>query len=118
MQAKIKSEVEKAILAHSRWKTHLKEAITTGESHFSVANVWNSHLCEFGKWLDSAEANTIPNYQEVVKLHQEFHKAAAQILELALSGKREEALNQMQLGGRSDFNQLSARLVSKLAELK
>jgi hypothetical protein len=26
MQAKIKSEIEKAILAHSRWKTHLKLA--------------------------------------------------------------------------------------------
>jgi hypothetical protein len=116
MQAKIKSEIEKAVLAHSLWKTHLKEAITTGKSHFSVTTVGNSHLCEFGKWLDSAEANTIPNYQEVVKLHQEFHKAAAQVLELALSGKSEAALSQMQLG--SHFSQLTAQLVSKLAELK
>ena len=112
----MKSEtIDKAIWAHSRWKVHLKQAIETGQSDFSVADVQNPHTCAFGKWLDSAVGKSLPDYSQIFELHKKFHEEASQILELALIGKTHEATEQMKLG--SHFNQLTAQLVNKLADI-
>ncbi|MCK5877630.1 MAG: CZB domain-containing protein [Candidatus Marithrix sp.] len=108
-------EIDKAIWAHSRWKIHLKQAIETGESDFNVENTRNSHVCTFGQWLDSDVGKKLPEYDVVSKLHYDFHTEAANILELALKGEASEATNKMQMG--SKFNQLTAKLVNKLAEI-
>jgi len=114
---KVKEEtIDKAIWAHSRWKLHLQNAITKGKSEFSVAETGNPILCKFGEWLYSAEGKKLPNFSEIAELHQEFHKEAAKILALALSGQIEDAKAKMESG--SDFNQLTAKLVKMLAEVK
>lgn len=114
---KIKEEViDKAIWAHSRWKLHLQSAINNRKSEFSVAETANPVLCKFGEWLYSAEGKTLPNFAEIAELHQRFHKEAAKILALALNGQIEDAKAQMESG--SDFNQLTAKLVKMLAEVK
>ena len=111
----MKETIDKAIWAHSRWKTHLKQAIETGQSHFTVAEVQNPHNCAFGQWLDSKEGQGLKDYSEIVELHSTFHQEASQILSLALAGLTREATAKMQLG--SDFNQKTAKLVNKLAEI-
>jgi hypothetical protein len=108
-------KIDQVIWAHSRWKVHLKEAIKTGKSDFTVEEVRNPHACPFGQWLDSKEGRTLPHYSEIVQLHQDFHQEAAEILNLALSGQKEEAASRVQLG--SNFNQLTAKLVNQLAEI-
>ncbi len=111
----MKETIEKAIWAHSRWKIHLKQAIETGQSNFTVEEVQNPHHCAFGQWLDSAYGRTLPDYSEVFELHSAFHQEASQILSLALAGQTSEATAKMQLG--SPFNQQTAKLVNKLAEI-
>jgi hypothetical protein len=107
--------IDKAIWAHSRWKVHLKNAIETGQSDFTVEQAQNHHVCAFGKWLDSAEGRTLPHYLEIAELHRKFHQEASQILNIALAGRKNEATDKIHLG--SPFSQLTARLVNKLAEI-
>jgi hypothetical protein len=108
--------IDKAIWAHSRWKVHLKKAIETGQSEFTIEGVRNPHRCAFGQWLDSPDGRHLPDYSEIVELHSTFHQEASHILELALMGETSEATQKMQLGSR--FNQLTAKLVNKLADIE
>lgn len=114
---KVKEEtIDKAIWAHSRWKLHLQNAINNRKSEFSVTETGNPMFCKFGEWLYSAEGKTLPNFAEIVELHQQFHQEAAKILALALNGQVADAKAKMESG--SDFNQLTAKLVKMLAEVK
>ncbi len=56
---------DEAILAHSNWKMHLKQAIDAGESQFTVEQAGNYHNCAFGKWLDSSEGKQLPDYPKL-----------------------------------------------------
>jgi len=109
-------DFDSAIRAHSRWKFHLKDVIEKGYSNFTITQVADCHACEFGKWLDSKHGKALPGYQEFVKLHQQFHQEAASIMQLALEGEKEKALEKMQLG--SHFNQLASELINRLAEVR
>ena len=51
------------------------------------------------------------DFKEVQKLHAEFHKAAAQVLQLALQGKKTEAEKLLAHGA---FPDVSARLTSAM----
>jgi hypothetical protein len=107
-------KIDQAIFTHSRLKFNLKKAIETGEGRAIHEEVKNHHVCALGKWLDSVEGKTLPNYPEVVMLHQEFHKEAYQVFNLAMTGKKDEAMARLRL--RSKFSQLSSKLVNKLVE--
>jgi hypothetical protein len=111
----IKETIDKAIWSHSRWKIHLKNAIETGQSEFTVEQTRNHHACPFGQWLDSAAGKGLPDYKEIVQLHQAFHEEASQVLSLALAGQKHNATDKMVPG--SQFTQLTAKLVNKLAEI-
>ena len=53
-------------------------------------------------------------YSRVKSLHTEFHKAASEVLALALSGKKEEAQVAVSLGSR--FTVVSTNLTMALSE--
>ena len=112
----IKEEITKAIGAHGMWKMRLRTAIDTGKADTNVADVANDHACGFGQglygsMLDAAAKNS-SDFKEVQKLHAEFHKVAAQVLQLALQGKIAEADKLMEEG--SPFVVVSGRLTSAL----
>jgi hypothetical protein len=94
--------LDKAIAAHAKWKYRLMEAIDTGKSEWHVSDVRTDHACEFGKWLAtlSLSERLSEHCRKVRALHMEFHSLAADVLELALAGRKEEATSAMALGGR------------------
>jgi hypothetical protein len=104
------------ILAHSQWKFHLKKAIDTGQTQFTVEGVRDHHICDLGKWLDSAEGKSVPDYSNLCELHSKFHQEAANVLNLALAGHKGEAEAEIEFGGK--FSSVSAMLVNKLAQLE
>lgn len=113
----IRDEIPKAISAHGQWKVKLKRAIDTGECDSTPAKVKRDNNCSFGKWLHErieTQHRSTPYYNEVVKLHADFHKEAGSILELALNGSKDEATQKLGLG--SDFSSLSSRLTKKMTE--
>jgi hypothetical protein len=110
---------DQALYAHAKWKYRLRQAIETGESEWTVAEVQVDDRCEFGDWLEHLphSKKTFEHCSHVRSLHTDFHKAASEVLALALSGKKEEAQAAISPGSR--FAEISTKLnlaVSKWAE--
>ena len=102
--------LDHAIAAHAKWKYRLLDAIDTRRSESSVSDVRSDHACEFGKWLFAlplSERLSV-HCQKVRTLHAEFHSMAADVLELALAGCKDEARSALGFGSR--FASVSANL--------
>ena len=108
-------EIGKAIMAHGQWKQKLRSAIDSGASDSSPEKVCKDNNCSFGKWLhgriDPSEKAS-PHYAKAVKLHAEFHVAAAEVLKLALSGRVVEANQGVAL--TSKFAKVSGELTREM----
>lgn len=112
-------KIDAAIAAHGQWLVRLRTAIESGASDFKPDIVAKDNQCEFGKWLYSDFPKEFKNsntYDEIRGLHASFHKAASQILSMATSGKKAEAVRLMDHHG--DFMRLSGTLVIKLRAMK
>jgi hypothetical protein len=113
----MKTEIDEAIYAHSRWKMRLRGIIQSGQSEVSLLIIRSPHECQFGEWLDSSkDAKKSSYYQRVSSIHAQFHEEAAEVAKLALNGLAEEANKKMEMG--SKFSEISAKLVNVLAEWK
>ncbi len=112
-------KIDNAISAHTNWFIRLRVAINEGTSQFSPENVRPDNNCDFGKWLYGdfpPQVKGTPLYSEIKTLHAEFHKEAAHILELALKGKKNEALALVE--NSSKIRKCSTELIGKLTKLK
>ncbi len=89
------ADIEKAIGAHTRWMSQLREIVLEPNPGIELGDIRAADQCEFGKWLEgpswSEEDRASNDYQEVRRLHAEFHELAAEVVELAASGKKNEA---------------------------
>jgi hypothetical protein len=94
--------LELAIVFHAKWKYRLMDAISTGKSEWRVADVRTDGECQFGKWLLALPLSErlSDNCKKVRALHSEFHSLAANVLELAIAGRKDEATAAMALGSR------------------
>ncbi len=111
--------ITKAIAAHGQWKQRLRDAAATGKSEWRPEVVRTDNACDLGKWLygeAKAQLGNHPGLEEVRKLHAEFHQHAAQVLSLALLGKRAEAEAAMAIG--SPYSKVSTALVNALKKLQ
>ena len=107
-----------AISAHAKWKYRLYQAIKTGRSDWSVAQLRTDDRCDFSEWLRSLPTpeRTSERCERVRALHTEFHTAAAEVLELALAGRKKDAETAISLG--SHFSRISAELTMALSAWK
>ncbi len=114
----IPEEIQNAIAAHGMWKHRLRSAVDTGKSEFSVAVVCLDNQCPFGKWLHSvaSELKASPRWKCVKVAHADFHREAAKVLELALSGRQPEARDALSFTGK--FAAASARLTQEMMAWK
>jgi len=107
-----KEEINKAIGAHGMWKTRLMQAIETGKLDATVDTVRMDNQCAFGKWLYGASLDAkdkkLSQYEEIRSLHAKFHQVASQVVELALAGKKQQALQLMSLEG--GYTEVSSKL--------
>jgi hypothetical protein len=114
----ILTEIKNAVGAHGKWKFNLKMAIANNKSDFEVDKVQRDDLCEFGKWLysDRIDEDTKLGkpYEVITRLHGEFHKCAAQVLELALGNHNSKATLLLE----GEFTERSDTLVRALSKWK
>lgn len=113
-----KEAIDTALYAHSLWKKRLQEAIENGRSEFLVETVKKDNACQFGQWLyglTEAEKGK-EDFKNIQTLHAEFHKTAAEILALAVSGRKEEALKKIEFGG--GYGKITGKLVLALNDWK
>jgi methyl-accepting chemotaxis protein len=113
-------EIDKAIGAHGLWKTRLKTAIDSGKSEMPVETIREDNQCAFGKWLYGPSLTSADkassHYKTVKDLHAEFHKTAAHVTELAVSGKKADAQSMMSLNGA--YAAVSGKLTQAMLEWK
>jgi hypothetical protein len=107
-------QIEAAIIAHDEWKARLLAAVQRGSSELNPEEVRADDLCAFGKWLGSVEPDLRASlhYERVCDLHARFHKAAADVLSLAIAGKGPQALTSLEFG--SDYVSVSVLLVDEM----
>ena len=85
--------------AHRAWRTRLLEAIDTGKSSMSVQDAGADDRCTFGRWLhgpDMFRDREPERWQQLHDLHEQFHRNAAHILELATTGNTSQASQRIQ----------------------
>ena len=111
--------ITSVIAAHGMWKYRLNNAIESGRSDFRPEVVARDDQCPLGKWLYGdarAQLGGTAEFERIKELHASFHRGAASVLELAISGDRNRA--QEQLGSGSQFLRVSATLVQLLDALR
>jgi len=112
------SQIDSGIAAHARWKYRLFDAVNTGQSESTVQGARSHDECAFGKWLAtlSPSERSSEHCRKVTDLHAEFHRAASEVLELALSSRKEEAEAEIALGSR--FSLISSDLTMAMSAWK
>lgn len=114
------NEIELAIQAHKQWKDHLREAIATGLCDTPIETIRADCHCKFGVWLHSdalsPDEKASPRYQIVKRLHSEFHKSAAKVIELAQQGNTKDAETMMENGG--EYVSISRKLIMAMQDWK
>ncbi len=115
--ASVVDQIDEYIRQHSFWKNNILEALKTGKSEHSPADIAVDNKCAMGKWLYSGDQNleSSPHYEGVRNLHAEFHKVASKTLADALAGRREKALEDLENG---EFRDASSALVLALSRWK
>jgi hypothetical protein len=114
-RAILAQQIRAAVTSHELWRTHLVSAVLTGRAHQSLKEARRDDLCDFGRWLARlGELPEVPQVEPVRELHARFHLEAAEVLELALMGKRSEAT--LALGAGTRFDEASLRLSAALRD--
>ena len=110
--------IQKAIAAHASWKARLRTAIDTGKFDATPAVVRTDNRCEFGKWLYgpdfTAGEKATRNYRSAVELHAKFHQEAANVVDLATSGRKSEA--EQAIGLEGGYSKASSALTKELVQ--
>jgi len=111
-------DIDAAIHAHERWKTHLMNYLEgrTAEG-LDPAEVRRSDRGALGRWLHGAGGELLGDqaaYAVLLARHQYFHEQAATLVELAQQGEWDKAVQVLQGGYRYG----SSQVVLLLKELK
>ncbi len=66
---------DKAVFAHAKWKHRLRQAMDTGKSEWTVAEVRADDGYDFGGWLQNLRPSkkTSEPHIHLRSLHTEFH---------------------------------------------
>jgi Chemoreceptor zinc-binding domain len=109
---------DQAIVAHGRWKAKLSAYIKKPDRSLSASEVMPDNQCELGQWIhgDGAKYAALPEFQTLRSEHARFHKAAAEIIRKADSGK--DVSEEVSSGSKSEFSTATVAVVDALAALK
>jgi len=112
-----RSKITQAIAVHKMWADTLRTAIKSERiGGIKIEKIRRDDQCELGTWLaqDHTKGNlySAKDFDEAIRLHQNFHQCAANILELVQAGNIESANDMMRDGGQ--FAECSSALIRSL----
>jgi hypothetical protein len=115
---RLEDALDRAIAAHAKWKYRLMDAIDSGKSDVHVSDVRSDTACEFGKWMAALPLADRLNQHvpEVRSLHTQFHALAADVLEMALAGDKQQAT--AAIAPQSRFASVSSNLTGAVLAWK
>ena len=107
-----------AIAAHGKWKTTLRNAISSGDQ-LDAAAISRDDCCAVGKWVHGPGGqrwSNAPDFTNLVARHREFHQAAGAVAEVVNRGDKDKALRM--LDGGSAFMSATHAVVEALNVLR
>lgn len=111
-------EIAKAIGAHGVWKMRLKTAIDLGKADAQAVDVAKDNVCAFGQWLYGSAippaAKASMDYSTVRRLHADFHKCAAKVIECVGTGDKAKAGAMLD----GEYHKVSSELTTALMKWK
>ena len=111
----LQEAIKAGIAAHGAWKVDLDNAVATGASHRKLDDSKRDDLCALGKWLRTLNgAQQGEEYKKVMDLHAKFHTEAAKVLEMALAGKKDQAMKALDIMG--PFSMTSGNLTRAMMD--
>jgi len=108
--------LDKAISAHSAWKTRLRDAIH-GKQQVDPATVSKDNLCDLGKWIhgEGGSHNDKSEFQALKARHAEFHTCASKIAQMVKDGKNGDAEKALEA---TEFTGASTKVIAAIIALK
>ncbi len=108
--------LNKAITAHSAWKSRLRSAIEGGEVPDPVV-AGADNQCDLGKWIhgEGKSHQALSEFQELKSEHAYFHKTAAGIVEMIKKGDKAKAGADLDSGA---FAKASVKVVASIKNLR
>ena len=116
-EAEFSNAITAAIGAHGAWKARLKAAVVARATDVSIAQTRRDDCCDLGRILHqklSPEQRAAQPIARVIGLHRQFHEAAGDALDRAVSG--EAAAANAIIDGV--FSECSAALKAALMDCK
>lgn len=85
-------QIERLIQSHLDWRTKFLAFAYSGkhDGWTDADTVQDPMACELGKSLCTVELNSHPLWREIIEVHNDFHKEAKSIYDLAIERKYEE----------------------------
>jgi CBS domain-containing protein len=111
------SILDGTIESHTAWKSNLQRRILAGEI-LDDSEIANTRTCDLGKWIygEGLQFNRMPQYEALCYYHDNFHRAAAEVVRISNSGVKDAAISLMQDNGV--FSKSSQKLVWAISKLK
>jgi len=111
-------DFDQAILAHSKWKTRLKNYIQ-GHEYVDPNILGKDDQCELGKWLhgEGKKLSGLSGFADLTAKHAKFHVAAAAVARGARQCSPEKALELLD-PLKSEFGRASSDCVNALTVLR
>lgn len=112
----IRDQITRAISAHGAWKRRLTAALASRSHAEDVSTVARSDVCAFGRWLQDTSPSTADAavHRTSGILHAQFHRQAADVLQLITTGDLARAKSSLEPGG--GFAEASRQLTKTMIE--
>lgn len=91
---------KEAAHAHMTWVADLWDRIQNGDP-LDPVETGSDERCEMGRWLkEQAEVcSGLPEFEDLKRLHAEYHACAREAVVQAREGRKDEALRTLEMGG-------------------
>ena len=113
-----KFDFKTAISAHIDWRMKLSNYVANPDNSLNPDHVCKDNNCALGKWIygDGQEINKVDSslYGNLKDSHAQFHKIAANIIQLANAGNKNEVNRLLAHGG--EYMKISDRTVQLIEE--
>ena len=106
-----------AIESHVAWKSQLQHHILEGQ-FLDDGEIANTRTCDLGQWIygEGLQFNRMPSYEALCYFHDNFHRAAAEVVRFSNAGARNQAISLMEEEGV--FARSSQKLAWAITKLR
>jgi hypothetical protein len=111
-------EFDKWIEAHRNWRMRLRDFVEgTSTETLDPSIIDRDNVCDLGQWIHGAKASMAgyAPFAELLQLHAQFHKTAANVVRTCAAGDKTRAAKLIDTD--SEFMRLSSKVVGAIGKV-